>query len=263
MDKDRITSGLKDKVAIVTGGGNGIGRGIAFVLARRGVKVAVADIDERRARETAEQLRGIGGDAIGLAVDVSVVTEVTRLMEDVKSAYGRIDILVNNAGIVSNTHTTEVREEQWHRMLSVNLSGVFFCSQAAARVMIPHGSGRIINIASTAAHVASRGYAAYCASKGGVVAMTRAMAVDLAEHGILVNSVSPGSMDTDLTEQMRRLNPEGFARRANRVPVRRAASVEDIAHAVAFFAGEESSFITGRDILVDGGMLAQHPGYVA
>ena len=161
MNENLLIKALKDKVAIVTGGGNGIGRGIAFALARRGARVVVADIDDRCAQETAEQLRGIGSDAVGLAVDVSVEMEVTRLMDKARSTYGRVDILVNNAGIVSNAYTTEVSEEQWHRTLAVNLSGVFFCSQAAARVMIPQGSGRIINIASTAAHVASRGYAEY------------------------------------------------------------------------------------------------------
>jgi len=252
----------EEPVAIVTGGGNGIGRGIAFELARRGARIAIADIDESRAHEAAEALCRTGIDAIGVAADVSVNAQVTRLVDTVTSRFGRIDVFVNNAGIVSNAPTTEVTAEQWSAALSVNLSGVFFCSQAAARVMIPQGGGRIINIASTGAHVASRGYAAYCASKGGVVALTRAMAVDLAEHGILVNSVSPGAIGTDMTEQMRSLDPEGFARRARRVPVNRAARVADVANAVAFLAGEESGFITGRDIVVDGGMLAQHPGYV-
>ena len=249
-------------VAIVTGGGSGIGRGIAFELARRGARVAIADLDETRARDAAEALLLTGAEAIGVAADVSVSAQITLLMDTVKSTFGRIDILVNNAGIVSNAPTTDVTAEQWSSAVSVNLGGVFFCSQAAALVMIPQGGGRIINIASTAAHVASRGYAAYCASKGGVVALTRALAVDLAEHDILVNSVSPGAIGTDMTEQMRRLDPEGFARRAKRVPVKRPARVEDVANAVAFLAGEESGFITGRDIVVDGGMLAQHPGYV-
>ena len=253
---------MKDKVAVVTGAGSGIGLGIAVALARRGARVVIADIDETVAQAAAQQLREQGFDAMAVAVDVSAPTDVAGLMDKVMAKFKRIDVLVNNAGVVHNAAPTEISPEQWHKVISVNLDGVFFCSQAAGRVMMAQGGGRIINIASTGAHVASKGYAAYCASKGGVVALTRALAVDWAQHNILVNSVSPGSIATAMSSRMRERDPEGFDRRVRRVPVQRHAKVEDVANAVVFFAGEESGYVTGRDLLVDGGMLAQHPGYV-
>ena len=253
---------LEDKVAIVTGGAAGLGYGIAKRLAAEGARVVLADIDGAAAEEAAAALRDAGADSIGLPVDVANASDVAALFAQAAAKLGTPGILVNNAGIVSQRAMLDIGEEELDRVLAVNLKGVFLCCQAAARLMIQAGGGRIINIASTSARVSSPGFSLYSASKGGVVALTRALAVEWARHGILVNSISPGSMETAMSQAARQKDPEAFARRDRRVPVNRPGWPEDIGSVAVFLAGEGSGYITGHDILVDGGMLAQHPGYV-
>jgi len=246
----------------VTGAATGLGFGIAECLCREGARVVVADVAAAAAEDAAKALRAKGADAVAIRVDVASAAEVAALFRQVAGTLGTPDILVNNAGIVSQRAVLDITEAELDRVIAVNLKGVFLCSQAAAQLMIPAGGGRIINIASTSARVSSPGFALYAASKGGVVALTRALAVEWARHGILVNSISPGSMETSMSAAAREKDPEAFARRDKRVPINRRGWPEDIGNAVAFLAGERSGYITGHDILVDGGMLAQHPGYV-
>jgi 2-hydroxycyclohexanecarboxyl-CoA dehydrogenase len=253
---------MRGKVAIVTGGGSGIGRAIANRLARGGMRVAITDLVGESADTAVRALREEGFDALGVAADVAKQADVAVLFDAVVARFGAPDILINNAGIVRIAPSVDLSEDDWQRVVAVNLTGLFLCCQAAARLMISAGGGRIINIASTAARGVAPGFAAYAASKSAVVGLTRALAAEWGPHGILVNSVSPGAIDTPLSQAARQRDPEAFARRDRRTPVRRAGSVADVAGVVAFLVSDASGYVTGADILVDGGMFAQHPGYV-
>lgn len=253
---------MKGRIAIVTGAASGLGQGIAEGLARRGARVVVVDLQQAAAEAAAAALRTEGGEACAIAADVADEASVDALFESLAARWGAPDILVNNAGVVRIGPSTDFSFADWQQVIAVNLSGVFLCSRAAARRMIPAGGGRIVNIASVAANASAPGFAAYTASKGGVLSLTRALAVEWAGHNILVNSVSPGTIDTPLSRAARARDPEGFARRDRRVPIRRQGTTADVADAVAWFAGDESGYVTGQDIKVDGGIFAQHPGYV-
>jgi NAD(P)-dependent dehydrogenase (short-subunit alcohol dehydrogenase family) len=253
---------LSGRVCIVTGAGQGIGRAIALALAREGALVAVADIDGKMAGDVAAELCGEGGEAIAATVDVSQRAQVSAWVDAVDSRFGRIDVLVNNAGIVLMAPTLEITEEQWQQVQSVNLMGALFCSQAAAKVMLRQGSGNIINIASIAAHRSSPEASAYSASKAGLLALTGVMAAEWGPHNIRVNSISPTGVETRMGLQLRQLNPEKFERRDARIPLRRNAQVEDVAGAAVFLASDRASYITGRDLLIDGGLSLLNPGFV-
>jgi NAD(P)-dependent dehydrogenase (short-subunit alcohol dehydrogenase family) len=253
---------MKGRTAIVTGAASGIGLGIAEGLARRGVRVIVADLDGAGAETAAAGLRASGAAALAAGADVAREDDVERLFDRVVTKWGAPDILVNNAGIVRIGAAIDLPLADWEKVIAVNLSGVFLCSRAAARRMIPAGGGCIVNIASIAGNASAPNFAAYTASKAGVLALTRALAVEWAPHNIRVNSVSPGTIDTPLSQAARTRDPEGFSRRDRRVPIRRPGMPRDVADAVAWFAGDESGYVTGQDIKVDGGLLAQHPGYV-
>jgi NAD(P)-dependent dehydrogenase (short-subunit alcohol dehydrogenase family) len=240
---------LKDKVAIVTGGGSGMGRAIAFEFARQGAYVMVADIDSEAAHHTASQT----GDRAGsVGVDVTKKAEVLNMAAETINRFGRIDILVNNAGARCVKPFLEHTEDDWHRMLDINLTGHFFCAQAVAPNMLANGSGRIINIASIAAHTGRPDRVAYCAAKAGLLGLTRALAMDLRGRNICVTAISPGSIATPLnstaaTSATMDWGGETVAGRWGRP--------EDIANAAVFLASDESSYITGSEICVEGGWL--------
>ena len=252
----------KARLAVVTGAAAGLGLSIAECLAGDGFRVVLADIDGAGAQTAAELLRAKGADASAWRADVSSLADVTALFGNVAATLGAPDVLVNNAGIVSNCAMLDVTEAEIDRVLGVNLKGIYLCSQAAARLMIPAGGGRIINLASTAARVSSPGFTLYSAGKGGVAALTRAMAVELAHCNILVNSISPGMIDTAMAQAVRAKDPEAAARRDRRIPIGRRGLPSDVGKVAAFLAGDAAGYITGHDILVDGGMLSQHPGNV-
>lgn len=257
---------LKGKVAVITGAGQGLGRGIAAALFRKGVSVMLSDIDGELAESVTSELRtgavADGAQVAWMRTDVSKHAEVIDLFNAIESEFGRVDIVVNNAGIVSKGPTIDLGEEQFQEILDVNLKGVLFGCQEGAKRMLREGGGSIINIASIAAHASSPGAAAYSASKAAVLALTRVMAVEWGQHGIRVNSISPTGVETRMGLELKKLNPEGFERRARRVPLPRAAQVDDIANAAVFLASDEAGYITGRDILIDGGLLLQNPGFV-
>jgi len=258
---------LKGKVAVITGAGQGLGKGIATALFRKGASVMLSDIDGGLAESVTSDLKACAGAANGAEVawartDVSKHAEVIELFNAIESTFGRVDIVVNNAGIVSKGPTIDLGEEQFQKILDVNLKGVLFGCQEGARRMLRQGGGSIINIASIAAHASSPGAAAYSASKAAVLALTRVMAVEWGQHGIRVNSISPTGVETRMGLELKKLNPEGFERRARRVPLQRAAQVDDIANAAVFLGSDEAGYITGRDILIDGGLLLQNPGFV-
>ena len=252
---------LNHEVAIVTGAGQGIGQGIATALATNGASVVLEDINSQAVEELSKKLRSSGHDAFPVRTDVAVAAQVDRLVTTVLSKFGHIDILVNNAGLSLLVSTMEMTEDQWERIISVNMKSIFLCSQAVGRHMIKRKRGKIINIASVGAHGGIPKMVAYCSSKGGVVSFTRAIAVEWAKYNIRVNSISPGMTETPLVQKLREQSPKTFEQRRKLIPLRRSGQVQDIANLVVFLASEKSDYISGQDIIIDGGLLAIHPGY--
>ena len=252
---------LEGQVAIVTGAGQGIGRAVALTLAREGATVVVNDIDLEKAERVAEEIKSQGGQALPVQADVSVGDEVNNLVEKTLDSYKRVGILVNNAGVAKMTRFLELTEAEWDRTMNINIKGQFLCSKAVIAHMIKQERGKIVNIASLAAHIGAPGLAAYGASKGGVVQLTKALAVELGKFNIMVNAVSPGLTMTELIKSAVKDRPD-FIEGIDRIPLRRAAEPEDIANAVLFLASSESDYITGQVIIVDGGLMAIHPRMV-
>jgi 2-hydroxycyclohexanecarboxyl-CoA dehydrogenase len=242
------------RVAVVTGGGSGMGAAICRHLAARGHKVAVLDIDEDAAEGVAKELRPDGAAAIGARVDVSDRSAVLAALDSVRSTLGAVGILVTSAGIEGFESFVDITPEAWDRMIAVNLTGTFHCLQAVVPDMIESGWGRIVTISSSSAQSGTRRMAHYVASKGGVIALTKALALDLAPDGITVNTIPPGVIDTPM---MRRPIESGqmasMEQVLARAPLGRAGTPDDIAAACAFLCSEEAGYITGQQINVNGG----------
>jgi NAD(P)-dependent dehydrogenase (short-subunit alcohol dehydrogenase family) len=243
---------LRDRVALVTGAQQGIGRGIALALARAGAAVAVNYLDDRAAGEAvAAEARGAGVPAVALSGDVSTPGGCAALVAAVGRDLGALDVLVNNAGMYPRVRMLDMTEADWDFVLDINLKGSFFCAQAAARLMVERGQpGVIIGLASQAIRGAPRGVH-YSASKGGVVAMTRAMALELAPHGIRVNAIAPGLTDT--AQPRYGHSEEELSEMGRAVPLGRMGRVEDVADVAVFLASDEARFITGQTLHVNGG----------
>ena len=243
---------MQNKVAIVTGAAKGIGRAIAERYAAEGAKVVINDVNAAGVEAAVAAITQAGGSAIGVAADVSNKAEVDKLFERTLSHFATVDVLVNNAMITNgDRHFLEADETWWRRVIDVNLTGPFLCSLAAAQIMARKGSGVIINFSSGGATRAHRGLAAYDASKGGIEALTRAMALDLAPYGIRVNALVPGSVDTSgLSAEMKRARGEN-------IPMGRVGEAEELAGPAVFLASDDASYITGHCLFVDGGMLSQ------
>ncbi len=257
---------LKDQVAIVTGAGRGIGAATAMALADAGAAVAAVDIGGDLAAQTADAVTRRGGRALALAVDVGDVAAVRSMVDTVMAAFGRLDILVNNAGVTRRADIMDLTEADWDRIHRVNAKGVFFCLQSAARVMIPRRSGRIVNIAS----IAGKGYAgtsnaAYAASKGAVISLTRTAAQQLAKHDINVNAICPGVTRTELSDANLRVRAEQAGvsvevmerRRDEAIPLGRPCEPSDIAAMAVFLASPGARNITGQSYNVDGGIIPE------
>ncbi|HNS34405.1 MAG TPA: SDR family NAD(P)-dependent oxidoreductase [bacterium] len=238
---------LKNKVAIVTGAGQGIGRGIALALAKAKYQVVVSDIDANNCRKVAKELSVLGAKSLAVKCDVSDKAEVVKLFKQTMKQFGRLDILVNNAGIFPFVAFEQMTEADWDKVIDVNLKSVFLCSQEAAKVMAT--GGRIINTSSIASVVGFAGLVHYCASKGGVSGMIRAMALELAPKKITVNAVAPGAIETPGASAPDEQKQQTIAA----IPLARMGQPEDIAGAVVFLASEQASYITGQTIIVDGG----------
>ena len=245
---------FRDRVALVTGAASkrGMGRAIALHLAKHGVNVAVADIDEAGVEEAAEAVRETGTGALGVQTDVSKEASVNAMAETVVKFFGRIDILVNNAGITQPRKLLDITETDWDRILSVNLKGAFLCSRAVSPTMINQAYGRIVSISSISAKQGGGVYggAHYSASKAGILGLTKALARELLEYGITANSVSPGLVDTEI---MAELSSDERQNMFQSLPMGRAATPLEIAEAVAFLASDDAGYITGVDINVNGG----------
>ena len=245
---------LKDQVALVTGGGQGIGAEVARLFAEEGAKVMVADWNEDTARQSAEAVKAAGGQAEAVKCDVSNREDAKNAVDKTVSAFGKIDILINNAGITRDTSALKMEPHQWDQVIGVNLTGVFNCSVAAAAHMREQKYGRICNASSVSAF-GNFGQANYSATKAGLVGLTRTLAIEWARYGVTVNAVAPGFTRTAMTEAI----PEELREaQAKRIPVGRAGEPIDIARTYLFFASPESSFITGQLLVVDGGQTLIH-----
>ena len=253
---------LEGKAATVTGAGSGIGRAAAILFAHEGARVAVVDLRAEAAQAVADEIVQAGGKALAVAADVSRARDAARMVEATVSELGGLHILYNNAGVESSGDVVDGTEEDWQRCLDVNAKGTFLCSKFAVPEMEASGGGSIINQGSVAALVGIRRFAAYCAAKGAVVALSRAMALDLAPRGIRVNCLCPGTVVTPLMEPMLRARGGGDLERgvvltAEKYPIGRLGSPEEIARVALFLASDDAAFVTGAVYTVDGGMTAQ------
>jgi 2-hydroxycyclohexanecarboxyl-CoA dehydrogenase len=242
---------LKDKIAIVTGAGQGIGRGIAEKLAAEGATVAVTDVNETTAKETAD---AIGGGAVGIRADVTSRESVDAMVAQVHRQFGRIDVLVNNAGWDKAGPFVGSDPADWDRVIAINLYGVLHTCKAVLPIMAEQGHGSVVNLASDAGRVGSSGEAVYSAAKGGVIAFTKAIAREVARHQVNANAVCPGPTDTALFASIGGDNPKLREALTKAIPFRRLAQPADLANVVAFLASDEASYVTGQTVSVSGGL---------
>jgi NAD(P)-dependent dehydrogenase (short-subunit alcohol dehydrogenase family) len=251
---------LKDKVSIVTGGGSGIGRATCHVFAREGARLAVADKRKDAAEAVREECAKLGAEAVAIEVDVAKAADARRMVEETVRAFGRLDVLINNAGYGIAGSVLDTDEKSWDDLMAVNVRGVFLCTKFAIPAMKANGGGVIVNTASTVASIGIPNRAAYCASKGAVAALTRAVAIDHVGDGIRCNAVAPGTIDTPYFTEILRKSPDGAAiRRAleQRQLLGRLGTPEEVAAAILFLASDESRFATGSILTIDGGWTAQ------
>mgnify|MGYP000989607542 CR=1 FL=1 len=247
---------LAGRVVLVTGANRGIGRGVADALAATGAIVAVAARNAAEAEATVSEIRAAGGRASGHALDVTDVSSIDAVVADVVATHGRIDVLVANAGLGANHPALDVTEADWDEMMSVNAKGLFFCAQAAARVMIPQGSGRIVAMSSQASLVGIRDHAVYCASKGAVNQLVRVLALEWGSLGVTVNAVAPTFIYTPGTAA-RLGQPEYLQGVLDRIPIGRVGTMADVAGAVIYLASDAAAMVNGVVLPVDGGWTAQ------
>ncbi len=249
---------LKGKVAAITGAGSGIGRAIAHLFAGEGAKIGVIDCVSEAGMRVVGEIQMQQGEAIFVEADVSRVPDTERMIREIVDVYGRLDILVNNAGIELVKHTVDTSEEEWDRVIDVNLKGVFFSSKAAIPAIARSGGGSIINISSVNAVNGLPDLVAYSASKGGVLAMTIAMAKELAEKNIRVNAILPGAVDTPMLRVYLNAQPDpekALSQMVDRHLLRRIGKPEDVAKAALYLASDDASWMTGIALVVDGGYL--------
>ena len=245
---------LQDQVALVTGGGRGIGRATALRLAREGAGIAIIDVDGETAEATSREINALGRRAAFRIADVSDHASIGATVQELVQELGRLDVLVNNAGVETRSPFLEITPAEWERQIAVNLTGTFNCSQAAAREMATREYGRIVNITSVAGLIGPIDLAAYGAAKAGIVGLTRAAALDLADLGITVNAIAPGPIETEL--MLGAWSAEALRERPQHGAIARFGTVEEVAHTALFLASPDSGFITGVTISVDGGAVA-------
>ncbi len=243
---------LKDKVAIITGAGRGIGEATAKKFAEEGAKVVVASLFAEEVETTVNEIKAEGGEAFGVVVDVTNREHVDKMINEAVEKYGRLDIIVNNAGITADSTLVKMTEEQWDKVINVNLKGVYNCGQAAAKVMVEQGSGVILNASSVVGIYGNYGQTNYAATKWGVIGMTKSWAKELGKKGVRANAVAPGFILTPMTEKM----PEKVLdMMKEKAPVKRLGLPEDIANAYLYLASDEASFVTGTVLEITGGVV--------
>lgn len=248
---------LEGKVALITGGSSGIGRASALVFAREGAKVVVSDVVVEGGQETVHMVRENGGSAIFVEADVSNAAEIETLVDSAFKSYGRLNCAFNNAGIGHTGTITECTEEEWDRVMAINLKGVWLCMKYEIMHMAMHGGGAIVNTSSVAGIVGHPRKAIYTASKHGVIGLTKVAALQYAKAGIRINAVCPGPIRTGLTEPSWSRDPQAEARAISQVPVGRIGAPEEVAEASAWLCSDTASYVTGHALVVDGGWVAQ------
>jgi 3-oxoacyl-[acyl-carrier protein] reductase len=242
---------LKDKVALVTGSAQGIGKAIAIALAKEGAGIVVSDINIELAAQTAKEMEAMGVKTMALKTNVADPADVEKSVEEIVKTMGRIDILVNNAGITKDNLLIRMKKEDWDAVIGVNLTGVFNCTKAVSSLMMKQRYGKIINIASIVGQMGNFGQANYAASKGGVIAFTKTVARELASRSVTVNAIAPGFIRTAMTDKI----PEDIKKKMiEQIPMGKLGTPEDVANAVLFLAGPESDYITGQVLAINGGM---------
>lgn len=241
----------KGKVAVITGASRGIGKSIAFALAAQGATIVAMDMDQATTDATVAELQATGAKALAVVGNVTVTDDVERMIDAAVEAFGRVDILVNNAGITRDGLIMRMKDEDWDAVLSVNLKGAFVCTRTAFKVMSKQRYGRIINIASIVGQMGNAGQANYCASKAGLIGLTKSNAREMAKRNVTVNAVAPGFIATAMTDA---LSDKVRGELAAQIPLERLGSADDIANAVVFLASEASAYITGHVLAVNGGM---------
>jgi 3-oxoacyl-[acyl-carrier protein] reductase len=242
---------LSDRVAIVTGGGQGIGREIALMLSGLGAAVVISDINPATAKEVAAEIEAKNGKSLAIPSNVTVAAEVNKLVEQVLSSFGRIDILINNAGVTRDGLLLRMSEADWDLVLNINLKGAFICTQAVLRHMIKQRWGRVVNMASVVGLIGNAGQANYSASKAGLIGLTKTTAREVASRNITVNAVAPGFIDTGMTQK---LSDNVKQELLKQIPVGFIGLPKDVAYAVSFLVSEEARYITGQVISVNGGL---------
>lgn len=248
---------LQGQVAIVTGGGTGIGRGIAETFASAGAKVVVAGRREDKLAQACAAIKANGGEALGVRTDVTVQENIDHLIEQTCKVFGTIDILVNNSGMsLPRCNTLEVTRDDWEKLFALNMTSAFFVAQAAARIMAQKGGGKIVNMTSQRGISALPGIVPYCTAKGALMAMTRALAIDLAPNNINVNAVAPGYVQTDMVAGLL-ADPERLKSVIDRTPLRKMGTVDEMAAAVLYLVIPQSSYTTGQTMILDGGWSCQ------
>ena len=247
---------LTNKVALVTGAARGMGKAHSLALAKAGAKVILTDIDFQEVQKSAQEIIDLGLEVRAYKLDVTNKVEIDQTFDQVFDIYKRLDILVNNAGILLSKSFLEITQEEWDKVLNINLKGQFLCAQKAAFLMKQNNWGRIINISSIASGEVGKGLAQsahYATSKGGVKALTETLALELAQYNITVNAIAPGAIETDMTKN---LTPEVRQNFLNSIPLKRFGKPEEVANLAVFLASEEASYLTGSTIYIDGGLLA-------
>lgn len=242
---------MRGHTAIITGGARGIGRAIADNLAQKGVNIIIVDVNLDIAKEASSEIEKLGVKSTALMADVSNAADVTKIFEETIKEYGKIEILINNAGITRDSLLLKMKEEDWDRVIDVNLKGAFLCSKEAVKSMSKNRYGRIINISSVVAFMGNPGQANYSASKAGLIGLTKTIAKEYASRGITVNAVAPGFISTAMTDA---LSENVKQEMLKAIPMNRFGTVQDVAYAVAFLASPEAGYITGQVIHVNGGM---------
>ena len=243
---------LENKVIVITGAGSGIGKETALLLAKEGAKVVVADVNEKGGEETTADIKKNGGEAFFAKLDVTSREQSKQMVKTTLEKYGRIDVLINNAGIVQDAFLSKMTEEQWDKVINVNLKGVFNCTQAVVDVMMNQGKGVIINTSSIVGLNGNVGQVNYAATKAGLIGMTKTLAKELGKKGIRVNAVAPGFIATPMTSNV----PEKILEMMKeKTPLRRLGEAKDVAYAYLYLASDEASFVNGAVLCVDGGLI--------